>query len=83
MTEQIAVRIPSELAAGLNELVSEGRFETKADAIRSAISALVEEERRRRVGERIAEGYRRMPQTDDEVGPATQAAVGSIHQEPW
>jgi Arc/MetJ-type ribon-helix-helix transcriptional regulator len=83
MTERIAVRISSELAASLNELVSERRFETKADAIRSAISALVEEERRRRVGERIAEGYRRMQQTDDEVGATTQAAVGSIHQEPW
>jgi Arc/MetJ-type ribon-helix-helix transcriptional regulator len=83
MTEQIAVRIPSELAAGLNELVSEGRFETKADAIRSAIRALVEQERRRQVGERIAEGYRRMPQTDDEVSAATEAAVRSIHEEPW
>jgi Arc/MetJ-type ribon-helix-helix transcriptional regulator len=83
MTEQIAVRIPLELATGLEELVSEGRFETKADAIRAAIRALVDQERRHQIGERIAEGYRRVPQTDDEVAAAAAAAIRSIHEEPW
>ena len=83
MSEQIAVRIPAELAESLSDLVAEGRFETKADAVRAALGSLVETERRRRVGELIAEGYRRVPQDDDEVKAATRAAIRSIDEEPW
>lgn len=83
MSTQLAVRLPEELAARLEELVSAGRFETKADAVRSAIQTLVETERRRGIGDRIAEGYRRVPQTDEEVSAAAEAAARSIHEEPW
>jgi Arc/MetJ-type ribon-helix-helix transcriptional regulator len=83
MTEQIAVRIPDGLADSLSDLVARGRFETKAEAIRTALEALVEAERRRRVGALIAEGYRRVPQDDDDVDAATRAAIRSILEEPW
>ncbi len=83
MSEQIAVRIPDVLAESLEDLVATGRFETKADAIRTALEALIDAERRRRVGELIAEGYRRVPQDEDEVAAATRAAIRSIHEEPW
>jgi len=66
MSEQIAVRIPDRLAESLEDLVATGRFETKAEAVRSALESLVESERRQRVGELIVEGYRRVPQEDDE-----------------
>jgi Arc/MetJ-type ribon-helix-helix transcriptional regulator len=83
MSEQIAVRIPDELAESLEDLVSEGRFETKAEAIRAALQALVDQERRRKVGELIADGYRRIPQDEDELEAARRAAIRSIEQEPW
>jgi Arc/MetJ-type ribon-helix-helix transcriptional regulator len=83
MSEQIAVRIPDELAESLEELVSEGRFETKAEAVRSALQTLVDQERRRKVGELIADGYRRIPQDEDELEAARRAAIRSIEQEPW
>ncbi len=83
MSEQIAVRIPDELASSLEDLVATGRFETKAEAVRLALETLVEAERRRRVRESIVEGYRRVPQDDDEVAAATRAAIRSIHEEPW
>ena len=83
MSEQIAVRIPDVLAESLEDLVSTGRFETKADAIRTALEALIDAERRRRVGELIAEGYRQVPQDEGEVAAATRAAIRSIHEEPW
>ena len=83
MSEQIAVRIPDSLADSLADLVAEGRFETKADAVRTALETLVEAERRRRVGALIADGYRAIPQDDDEVTAATRAAIRSIHEEPW
>jgi Arc/MetJ-type ribon-helix-helix transcriptional regulator len=83
MSEQIAVRIPDELAKDLDELVARGKFDTRAEAIRSAIRELVETERRREIGDRIAEGYRRLPQTDEEVAVAEAAAIRSIREEPW
>lgn len=83
MSEQITIRIPDGLAESLEELVATGRFETKADAVRTALEALVDADRRRRVGELIAEGYLRVPQDDDEVEAATRAAIRSIREEPW
>jgi Arc/MetJ-type ribon-helix-helix transcriptional regulator len=83
MSEQIAVRIPDELAESLEKLVSSGTFETKAEAIRAALDRLVEAERRRRVGELVADGYRRIPQGHDDVEAARQAAIRSIEEEPW
>jgi len=83
MSEQSAVRIPDGLAESLEDLVSSGRFETKADAIRTALEGLVDAERRRRVGELIADGYRRVPQDEDDVAAATRAAIRSIHEESW
>lgn len=83
MSEQITVRIPDSLAESLDDLLARGRFETKADAIRTALEALVDAERRRRIGELIADGYRRIPQGDDEVAAATRAAIRSIREEPW
>lgn len=83
MSEQIAVRIPDELAESLEDLVSEGRFETKAEAIRAALQTLVDQERRRKVGELIADGYRRIPQEEDELEAARRAAIRSIEEGPW
>ncbi len=83
MSEQIAVRIPDHLAESLEDLVTRGRFETKAEAIRTALEAMVDAERRGRIGEVIAEGYRRIPQDDDEIAAATRAAIRSVQEEPW
>ncbi|MGZ8571393.1 MAG: ribbon-helix-helix domain-containing protein [Actinomycetota bacterium] len=83
MSEQIAVRIPDGLAESLEDLVRSGRFDTKAEAVRAALETLVEAERRRCLGEMMAEGYRRIPQDDSEVDAATRAAIRSIDEEPW
>lgn len=65
MSPQIAVRVEQELVDGLDAMVVDGRFPTRAEAIRSAIERLVDEERRRKIGEAIVEGYRRIPPGDD------------------
>jgi Arc/MetJ-type ribon-helix-helix transcriptional regulator len=75
MSKQIEVRIPNALAKALDDLVSEGMFETKAQSIRAALQTLVDQERRRRMGELIADGYWRIPQDEDEVEPARRAAI--------
>ncbi|MEO8425061.1 MAG: ribbon-helix-helix protein, CopG family [Actinomycetota bacterium] len=83
MSQQITVRLPDALAAALQDLVADGSFETKAEAIRAAIEALIDTERRRRVGDAIVEGYRRMPETHDELEEARRASIRSIEEEPW
>jgi Arc/MetJ-type ribon-helix-helix transcriptional regulator len=83
MSFQIAVRIPDALAGQLDELVASGRFDTKADAVRAALDALIDAERRADVGRRIVEGYRKVPQDDVDVAAAAEAASRSIDEEPW
>ena len=67
----------------LEGLVSSGRFETKADAVRTALETLIDAERRADVGRRIVEGYQRVPQEDADVAEAGHAASRSIEEEPW
>ncbi|HUF58555.1 MAG TPA: antitoxin [Actinomycetota bacterium] len=83
MSIQIAIRIPEWVADELESLVARGRFETKADAVRSALESLVDAERRTEVGRRIVEGYQRIPQEDADVAAAHEAAARSIDEEPW
>lgn len=83
MAEQFAIRMSDELARSLDELVSSGRFATRAEAVRAAIEQLVDAERRRDTGRRIVQGYTDVPQTDAEVAAATEAAMRSIEEEPW
>jgi Arc/MetJ-type ribon-helix-helix transcriptional regulator len=83
MPEQAAIGIPAELASALDRLVRAGRFSSRADAVRVAIEELVEKERRREVGARIADGYRKIPQDDGEVAAAAESALKSIREESW
>jgi Arc/MetJ-type ribon-helix-helix transcriptional regulator len=83
MSIQIAVRIPTGLAERLDALVVSGAYETRADAVRAALEALLDAERRADVGRRIVDGYRRIPQDDAEVAAAEDAAARSIEEEPW
>jgi metal-responsive CopG/Arc/MetJ family transcriptional regulator len=66
-TTQIAVRMEPELLEKLDWLVVRCSFENRAEAIRTVIERVAREERDREIGERMAEGYRRVPPTDDEV----------------
>jgi Arc/MetJ-type ribon-helix-helix transcriptional regulator len=79
MSEQIAVRIPDELSEALEDLVASGRFETKAEAVRTALEALLDAERRRRLGDLIAEGYRRLPQGDGDDLELDEATTHTLH----
>jgi Arc/MetJ-type ribon-helix-helix transcriptional regulator len=83
MSQQIAIRIPDSLAAQLDALVSTGHYGTKAEVVRAALEALIDAERRADVGRKIVEGYRRVPQDEEDVKDANQAATRSIEEEPW
>jgi Arc/MetJ-type ribon-helix-helix transcriptional regulator len=80
---QLVTRIDDDLAREIDALVAEGVVESRSDAVRRALRALVDRHRRRRIGEAIVAGYREQPQTDEEIGWAHDAAVRMIEDEPW
>lgn len=80
---QLVVRIDEGLARNVDRLVDSGIVESRSDAVRRALRALVDAERRRAVGAAIVEGYRRMPQTDDDLGWGGHMTRAMIAEEPW
>ncbi len=80
---QLVTRVSDELAAGVDELVASGLASSRSDAVRSALERWIDSERRRRIGEAIVDGYKRIPQTEDELAWADRAAAAMIAEEPW
>jgi putative addiction module CopG family antidote len=80
---QIAVRLDDELVAQIDHLVRSGAVGSRSQAVREGLRALVDQHRRRAVGEAIAEGYRRLPQTPDEIAWSDEATAAMIAEEPW
>ena len=82
-TEQIAVRLPAEQLAVLDDLVDGGVCESRAAAVRAGIDAVAELDRRGRDDRAIVEGYRRVPPTQVERAAAIASLRDAIAEEPW
>lgn len=80
---QLVARIDDELASLVDELVAQGVVESRSDAVRRGLRALVEQHRRRRTADAIIRGYEDRPQTQEEVGWADEASIRMIAEEPW
>lgn len=82
-TEQIAVRLPEELLAEVDQLVAQGVYESRAAAVRAGIEAVAESERRRQTDRDVVEGYRRLPAGEAEHAAAVASLRDAILEEPW
>jgi Arc/MetJ-type ribon-helix-helix transcriptional regulator len=82
-TEQIAVRIPQELLARLDQLVGRGVYDSRAAAVRAGLEVISEIERQRELDAAIVEGYRRVPPTAEDGNAALASLRDSIVAEPW
>jgi Arc/MetJ-type ribon-helix-helix transcriptional regulator len=82
-TEQIAVRLPEELLAEVDELVAQGVYESRAAAVRAGIEAVAESERRRKTDRAVIAGYRRVPAREVEHEAAVASLRDAIREEPW
>ncbi len=80
---QVVARLNNDLVAAVDDLVSEGVFESRSDAIRRALEFVVDRQRRKRIGEAIVDGYRRIPQTEEETAWAEASTIAMIEEEPW
>jgi Arc/MetJ-type ribon-helix-helix transcriptional regulator len=82
-SEQIAVRLPGDLLAVLDELVRRGVYESRAAAVRAGIEMLMELDRRRQTDRAVIDGYRRTPPTKAEHDAAIASLRDAIAEEPW
>ena len=80
---QLAARFDPEVVAEVDRLIDEGRFGSRAEALRQAMLAYLDQDGRRRIGEAIADGYRRVPQTAEELAGAEASARAMVLEEPW
>ena len=81
--KQLVTRVDDQLAASIDELVEQGVVESRSDAVRRGLKALIIEERRRRAADAIVRGYEAQPQTEEDVGWADEATRRMIAEEPW
>lgn len=82
-SEQIAVRLPRELLAALDELVRNGIYESRAAAVRAGVEAIALAEQRRAVDRSIVDGYQRVPQSPADEAAALESLRQAIAEEPW
>ena len=83
MTVQLVTRIPDDVAHAVDGLVEAGVFASRSDAVRAGLEVVVERERRDAVGRAIVDGYRRVPQEDDDLAWSDSATSAMIAEEPW
>ena len=83
MTEQFVVRVPEELAASVDGLVSGGAFASRSDAVRAGLELVVERERRAAIGRAIVAGYERVPQDGDDLAWTQALGAAMIAEESW
>jgi Arc/MetJ-type ribon-helix-helix transcriptional regulator len=83
MTVQLVTRVPDDVAAAIDDLVRQGVFDSRSDAVRAGLTAVIDRRRRVAVGRAIADGYRRLPQIDDDFSWSDAASAAMIAEEPW
>lgn len=64
MTTQVPVRLTEEDVSALDRLVERGRFASRSDVLRAALSQLLEEERQQAIDEAYRRGYEQFPQEE-------------------
>jgi len=83
MTVQVAVKLPDTLAAQLDELVQSGDFESRSQALRVGLEAILGEREREQLRVRYRDAMARHPETQQEIAEATRLAREAIDEEPW
>jgi Arc/MetJ-type ribon-helix-helix transcriptional regulator len=80
MTKQIAVKLPDDLVDELDRLVQGGTFDSRSQAIRTGIEAMVARQHRQEIDQRFRDGA---AETIEDIDEATALAISSIQEEPW
>ena len=82
-TTQIAVRLDREQLDALDQLIAQGEFASRADAVRVGLAAVMRAARSRQIDVAIVAGYEQQPPTPQEDAAAQAALREAIAEEPW
>ena len=80
---QLVTRVNDRLVAQIDDLGAKGAVASRSEAVRVGLERLVHQHRRRETGAKTVQGYRRHPQTDDELAGLDQATRALIAEDPW
>jgi metal-responsive CopG/Arc/MetJ family transcriptional regulator len=80
--KQTLVQLSEELLALLDREAAR-RHVSRSALIREAIEQHLDAERRAEIGRQIAEGYRRIPETEEEIRWAEESGREMVEEEPW
>jgi len=80
---QLVTRLDAELVEAVDRLVSDGVVANRSEAVRMGLEQLVDRARRSEIAATIIEGYRRVPQTDEELERADMGLRALVAEEPW
>lgn len=83
MTKQIAIKLPDELVGELDRLVERGAFNSRSQAVRAGLEAMVTARRRQELDRRYRDAIVARPETSEEIAEAARLAMEAIHDEPW
>lgn len=70
---QFITRVDDQLAESVDELVTDGLVSNRSDAVRRALRQMVDQHRRSKMGNQIADACVLAPQTESELGWADAA----------
>ncbi len=76
-------RIDQPTADALDALVATGVVGNRSQAARLGLDRLLEDHRRRQIGQQIVAGYEQRPQSLGEIGWSDAATAAMIDAEPW
>ncbi|MGQ0744228.1 MAG: ribbon-helix-helix domain-containing protein [Acidimicrobiales bacterium] len=80
---QLVARVDDHLVDGVDALVAAGIVQSRSEAVRIALTALVDQHRREGVAKRIVQSYTDRPQTTDELTGLDEATRALVEEEPW
>jgi Arc/MetJ-type ribon-helix-helix transcriptional regulator len=80
---QFVTRLDDRLVEEVDAMVADGAVANRSEAVRLGLERLIDQHRRFQIGEEIAEGYRRQPQTDEELAGLGRATHALVEEEPW
>ncbi len=80
---QVVTRLDAGLLAAVDRLVDDGVVASRSDAVRLGLEKLIEEVRRAGIAAAIVDGYRRTPQTAEELRRADEGLRALLAEESW
>jgi len=79
----VAVRLPDEILTFVDELIAQGNYANRTEAVKAGLTAIIREYRGTAIDRQILAGYEASPETPGELAAARDSTRALIAEEPW